>query len=157
MAFRLTSPAFADGADMPVRHTCDGSNLSPPLTWTDVPEGTRSLALIVDDPDAPRGVFTHWVIYDVSPELRELGEGAAPATQGRNSFGRTGYGGPCPPPADEAHRYRFTLYALDVSQVAPALGTREELDAGMEGHVVATAQLVGRYRRQPGVTEGGKI
>jgi Raf kinase inhibitor-like YbhB/YbcL family protein len=156
MAFRLTSPAFADGGDIPVRHTCDGSNVAPPLTWTDVPDGTRSLALIADDPDAPRGVFTHWVIYDLSPDLRELGEGAAPATQGRNSFGRTGYGGPCPPPADEPHRYRFTLYALDVPKVALALGTREELDGAMEGHVVAMARLVGRYRRQPNVTEAGK-
>jgi Raf kinase inhibitor-like YbhB/YbcL family protein len=157
MAFRLTSPAFSDGGDIPVRHTCDGSDVSPALTWVEVPEGTRSFALIVDDPDATAGDFTHWVTYDLSSELRELGEGAAPVTQGRNSFGRTGYGGPCPPPADGAHRYRFTLYALDLPQLALAHGTREELQAQMEGHVVATAQLVGRYRRHPASMRQNKI
>ena len=148
MAFRLTSPAFADGADIPVRHTCDDSNISPALTWTGVPERTRSLALIMDDPDAPRGVFTHWIVYNVAPAAGQLGEGVTPASQGRNSFGRTGYGGPCPPAEDNAHRYRFTLYALDVGEIALTDGTREELEARVEGHVVGTAQLVGRYRRR---------
>ena len=149
MEFKLSSPAFADGGDVPTRHTCDGSDLSPRLTWTDVPDGTRSLALIMDDPDAPRGTFTHWVLYDVPAELREIGEGAAPGTAGRNSFGRSGYGGPCPPAADQPHRYRFTLYALDLPTVALTQGTREELEAKMETHVLGTAQLVGRYQRQP--------
>ena len=149
MEFRLTSPAFADGADIPVRYTCDGTNVSPRLTWTEVPSGTRSLALIMDDPDAPRGTFTHWVLYDLPPELRELGEGAAPGTSGRNSFGRTGYGGPCPPAGDKPHRYRFTLYALDVPSIALENGTREELDPKMDTHVLGSAQLVGRYQRQP--------
>lgn len=148
MAFTLTSPAFADGADIPVRHTCDGDDLSPRLTWRDVPKGTRSFALIVDDPDAPRGTFTHWVLYDLPSELQELGEGAAPGTSGRNSFGRGGYGGPCPPAGDQPHRYRFTLYALDVPTIALENGTREELDARLDTHVLATAQLVGRYQRQ---------
>lgn len=132
-----------------MRHTCDGSDLSPRLTWTDAPEGTQSLALVMDDPDAPRGTFTHWVLYDLPAELRELGEGAAPGTHGRNSFGRTGYGGPCPPPGDEPHRYRFTLYALDLPEVALELGTREELESKIDAHVLATARLVGRYQRQP--------
>ncbi len=148
MAFRITSPAFAEGADIPLRHTCDGDNLSPRLTWTDVPEGTRSFALIVDDPDAPGGTFTHWVLYDIPGEARELGQGGAIGKSGRNSFGRSGYGGPCPPHGDPPHRYRFTLHALDVPSVAVRTGTREEVGAAMERHVLGTAQLVGRYRRQ---------
>jgi Raf kinase inhibitor-like YbhB/YbcL family protein len=148
MDFRLTSPAFADGADIPIRHTCDGADLSPRLTWTGVPDGTRSLALVVDDPDAPGGTFTHWVVYDLPADQSELGEGAVPATSGRNSFGRTGYGGPCPPPADAPHRYRFTLYALDIPKIALKNGTREELEAQVDAHTLGTARLVGRYKRQ---------
>lgn len=153
MDFKLTSPAFADGAAIPVRHTCDGSDLAPRLTWTGVPEGTRSFALVMDDPDAPRGTFTHWVVYDMPAELREIGEGAVLGTEGRNSFGRSGYGGPCPPPGDEPHRYRFTLYALDVPSLALETGTREELETSIDAHVLGSARLVGRYQRQrTGVT-----
>jgi Raf kinase inhibitor-like YbhB/YbcL family protein len=148
MEFRLTSPAFADGADVPVRHTCDGTDLSPRLTWTGAPTGTRSFALIVDDPDAPRGTFTHWVVYDIPSDVTEFGEGATLAKQGRNSFGGMGYGGPCPPPGDNPHRYRFTLYALDIPSIAVQNPTREELAAKMDAHVLGTAQLVGRYKRQ---------
>ena len=148
MNFKLSSPAFADGADIPVRYTCDGDDVSPRLTWTGTPQGTRSIALIMDDPDAPRGTFTHWVIHDLPPELTELGEGAALGTQGRNSFGRRGYGGPCPPPGDDPHRYRFTLYALDLPSIALQNGTREELEGKMNTHVLDKAQLVGRYQRQ---------
>jgi Raf kinase inhibitor-like YbhB/YbcL family protein len=149
MAFKISSPAFADGSDIPVRHTCDGDDLSPPISWSDVPEGTRSLALIVDDPDAPRGTFTHWVLYDIPPDTNGLREGAAPGIAGRNSFGRSGYGGPCPPPADDAHRYRFTLHALDIPSIAlSGNATREELEAKIETHVLDTAQLVGKYKRQ---------
>jgi Raf kinase inhibitor-like YbhB/YbcL family protein len=150
MDFRLTSPAFADGAEIPMRHTCDGDDLSPRLTWTAAPEGTRCFVLIVDDPDAPRGTFTHWVLYDLPADLRELGEGATVGKSGRNGFGRTGYGGPCPPPKDEAHRYRFTLYALDVPALPLAGGTREELEQKMRDHVLGSARLVGRYRRKAG-------
>jgi Raf kinase inhibitor-like YbhB/YbcL family protein len=149
MAFRISSPAFADGSDIPVRHTCDGNDLSPQIAWSDVPEGTRSLALIVDDPDAPRGTFTHWVLYDIPPETNGLGEGNTLGIAGRNSFGRSGYGGPCPPPADDAHRYRFRLHALDIPSIAlSGNATREELEAKMETHVLGTAQLVGKYKRQ---------
>ena len=147
MAFRIASPAFADGADIPLRHTCDGDNLSPRLTWTDVPEGTRSFALVVDDPDAPGGTFTHWLLYDMPADGRELGQGGAVGTSGRNSFGRNGYGGPCPPHGDPPHRYRFTLHALDAS-LGVRNGTREEVNAKLQGHVIGTAQLVGRYQRQ---------
>jgi Raf kinase inhibitor-like YbhB/YbcL family protein len=153
MAFRITSPAFADGAVIPVRYTCDGEDRSPRLTWTGAPEGTRSFVLIMDDPDAPRGTFTHWVVYDIPPDTTELAENVPDGTIGistRNSFGRTGYGGPCPPPGDDAHRYRFTLHALDVPSLAlTGKATREDVDAKMQAHVLTTAQIVGRYQRQP--------
>lgn len=148
MAFTLSSRAFADGADVPARHTCDAEDLSPPLSWTGTPAGTRSFALIMDDPDAPRGTFTHWVMYNVPPDTTSFGEGATPGTAGRNSFGRNGYGGPCPPPGDPPHRYRFSLYALDLSSVTLEMGTREELEGKMQTHILATALLVGRYQRQ---------
>lgn len=148
MDFTISSPAFADGADIPVRHTCDGDDLSPRLTWSGTPAGARSLALVMDDPDAPRGTFTHWVLYDIATELTELGEGSTQGTAGRNSFGRSGYGGPCPPPGDSPHRYRFTLLALDVPTLSLKNATREELDQKIETHVLATARLVGRYARQ---------
>jgi Raf kinase inhibitor-like YbhB/YbcL family protein len=152
MAFTLTSTAFADGADIPIRYTCEGENRSPHLTWSGTPDGTRSLALIVDDPDAPGGVFVHWVLCDIPPDVHELTEHVAGATvgmSGRNSFGKVGYGGPCPPPGDPPHRYRFTLFALDV----PSLGlsgipSREDVDAAMETHIIGTAHLTGRYQRQ---------
>ncbi len=152
MAFSLTSPVFADGGPIPTRHTCDGENRSPTLTWSDVPEGTRSFALIVDDPDAPAGTFTHWVLHDIPVDVRELSENvpdATPGVSGRNSFLETGYGGPCPPPRDETHRYRFVLHALDTESLGLSNGaSREEVEARMSGHVLATAQLVGKYRRQ---------
>jgi Raf kinase inhibitor-like YbhB/YbcL family protein len=148
MGFKLTSTDFADGADIPQRNSCDGDDLAPRLTWKGVPDGTRSLALVMDDPDAPHGTFTHWVVYDIPPEVTELSEGSTLGTQGRNSFGRSGYGGPCPPPGDAAHRYRFTLYALDLPTLALQKGTREELDAQVEAHVLGTTRLVGRYQRQ---------
>ena len=150
MHFRITSPVFADGAAIPVRHTCDGADVSPRLTWTGAPEGTRAFALIMDDADAPHGTFTHWIVYDIPAETIELGEGAAMLIEGRNSFGRTGYAGPCPPAGHGAHRYRFTLYALDVPTVALSGGaTREELESKIETHTIATARLVGKYERQP--------
>ena len=148
MAFTLTSPAFADGAPIPVQYTCDGEDRSPRLTWTGAPSGTRSFALVVDDPDAPKGTFTHWVVYDLPGDLAELDERSTRGTQGRNSFGRSGYGGPCPPPRDEPHRYRFKLIALDVPTLALRQATREALEAAIDGHVLGTAQLVGHYRRQ---------
>lgn len=154
MAFRISSPAFADGADIPVRHTCDGEDLSPQLTWSDVPDGARSLVLIVDDPDAPRGTFTHWLLCDIPPDATGLGENVAMGTvgvAGRNGFGRSGYGGPCPPPADAAHRYRFTLHAVDVPSLGlSANATREQVQAKMGTHVLGTAQCVGKYKRQRG-------
>lgn len=148
MDFTVTSPAFGDGAAIPVRHTCDGDDVSPALRWDGVPRGSRSLAMIVDDPDAPRGTFTHWVVYDLPESLRDIAEGEAPGTPGRNSFGRIGYSGPCPPPGHGPHRYRFTLYALDLPAIALESGTREELEARMETHVLGTARLTGVYERK---------
>lgn len=153
MAFELKSPTFAVNAEIPRKHTCDGPDLSPPLAWSDPPAGTQSFSLIVDDPDAPVGTWVHWVLYDLPVNLRELVEDipkdpelASGARQGRNDFRRIGYGGPCPPPGP-AHRYFFKLYALDAKTNLKAGATKAELLRAMEGHILAQAELVGRYQR----------
>lgn len=150
----LTSPAFEEGGTIPARHTCDGEDLSPPLRWSGVPEGARSLALIVDDPDAPAGTWVHWVLYGVGPDRDELPEGVPAAEtgpdgarQGRNDFQRLGYGGPCPPP-NGAHRYRFKLYALDADPELEPGATKKKLLDAIEGRVLAEARLTGEYRRR---------
>jgi Raf kinase inhibitor-like YbhB/YbcL family protein len=150
----LKAAAFEPGGDIPGRFTCDGSNISPALSWTTPPEGTRSFALIMEDPDAPRRTWVHWVLYDLPGTDRELPEGVAPkgtlpsgARQGRNDFGKTGYGGPCPPPGP-AHRYYFRLYALDTELRLEAGVTRARLDRSMRGHILAHAELMSRYRRE---------
>jgi Raf kinase inhibitor-like YbhB/YbcL family protein len=151
---RLTSPAFRPGELIPARHACDGDDLSPALAWSDPPHRTRAFALIVEDPDAPGGVFTHWVIFDLPPDARHLPEGV-PRTerpprggvQGRNDFGNVGYDGPCPPPG-QTHHYRFRLYALDEPVAAEPRTTRHELLAAIEGHVVTRVDLIGTYRRR---------
>jgi Raf kinase inhibitor-like YbhB/YbcL family protein len=159
MAFRITSPAFADGSAVPTRHTCDGENRSPLLTWSGAPEAARSFVLLMDDPDAPNGTFTHWVLYDIASETTELGENVPEGTlgiAGRNSFGRAGYGGPCPPASDPPHRYRFTLHALDIPSLALSRDAeREQVEAQMNGHVLSTAQLVGTYQRGAGARGAG--
>jgi Raf kinase inhibitor-like YbhB/YbcL family protein len=152
-AFQLTASDFSPGGTIPVRFTCSGENVSPALTWTQPPAGTRSLALIVDDPDAPAGTWVHWVVYDLLASLRRLPEGV-PRTerlrdggqQGSNDFRKTGYGGPCPPPG-KPHRYFFHLYALDAPLSLPDRATRAEVDAAMRGHILAEARLMGRYGR----------
>jgi Raf kinase inhibitor-like YbhB/YbcL family protein len=156
MAFELTSPAFRNEQEIPRRFTCDGENLSPALRWTDAPPGTKALALIADDPDAPGGVFAHWVLYDIPVSARELAEGTpaqaalpAGAREGLNDFGKVGYGGPCPPPGP-AHRYYFTLYALDRPTELPERATRQQLLEAVERHVLAEARLMGRYARAAG-------
>lgn len=150
---QLTSAAFTAGSRIPSRCTCEGEDVSPPLAWTGVPPEARSLALVVDDPDAPRRRWVHWVVYDLPPTLHGLPADVPPdgalsggAQQGRNDFGRAGYGGPCPPPGP-AHRYVFTLFALDTVLALPAGATRAELSRAMEGHVLATAGLVGTFGR----------
>lgn len=152
MAFKLTIPAFADGGPIPRLHTCEGADVSPSLEWTGDPSNTRSLMLIVDDPDAPAGTWNHWLLYDLSPTVRSLAQGFKPGKQGLsgvNDFGRTGYGGPCPPKGHGPHRYFFKLYALDLASLGlPAGARRRDIDTAMRGHVLAEAQYMGRYERR---------
>lgn len=149
----LTADAFEHGAAIPVALTCDGVNRSPALRWSEPPPGTASLALIMDDPDARRGTWVHWVLYDLPPHVGGLPDGVAAtptlasgARQGRNDFGHIGYGGPCPPP-ERPHRYFFRLFAVDRAlDMLKAGATRAELERAMQGHVLARAELMGRYR-----------
>ena len=153
MEIKITSSAFKEGDMIPARYTCDGANISPPLRWGAPPEGTRSLALICDDPDAPMGTWVHWVIYSLPPEERELSENM-PATktlkngalQGITDFKRVGYGGPCPPSG--THRYYFKLYALDIVVGLGPGATKKELLKAIENHILASGQLMGRYKRR---------
>lgn len=153
MALTLTSTAFEEGKSIPSKHTCDGEDISPALAWRGVPEGTKSLALICDDPDAPVGTWVHWVLYGVPADTTSLPQGVPQqesvegvGVQGRNDFKRIGYGGPCPPPGTP-HRYFFKLYALDDVPALEPGATKKALLAAMEGHVLAQGQLMGRYRR----------
>jgi Raf kinase inhibitor-like YbhB/YbcL family protein len=149
MSIQLISPAFDSGSEIPRKYTCDGSDISPPLQWTGVPDGTRSIALIVDDPDAPRGTWTHWVVANLDAATTSLPEGGPlpeGAVEGRNDFDRTGYGGACPPPGSE-HRYFFRLYALDSElDVRPDV-TRKDVLAALRDHVLDEGELMGRYSR----------
>jgi Raf kinase inhibitor-like YbhB/YbcL family protein len=153
MAITLTSTAFLEGQSIPKAYTGDGKDASPPLRWTAPPEGTRSFALICEDPDAPGGTWVHWVLFDLPADTRELGESVSPkgelpsgAKQGTSDFGKLGYGGPAPPPG-KPHRYFFKLRALDRLLDLRAGATRVDLLAAMKGHVLAEGQLMGRYGR----------
>ncbi len=150
MVMSLSSPAFRQGERIPAKYTCQGKDISPPLAWSGVPASTRSLALIMDDPDAPGGVFTHWVIFNIPPERRQLAE-AVPAEfgsglQGSTDFGSNGYGGPCPPPG-HPHHYRFTLYALDGQLDLAAGSSKKQLLNAIRGRILDQGQLVGTYQR----------
>jgi Raf kinase inhibitor-like YbhB/YbcL family protein len=147
----LMSPAFQQGQPIPVVHTCDGQDRSPALAWSGLPAGTRSLVLLCDDPDAPVGTWVHWVLYDMAPDQTGLAEGAGAGAagggvQGRNSWKRTGYGGPCPPPG-KPHRYFFVLYALDAKVNLPEGATQAQVEAAMKGHVIGRGELMGVYGR----------
>jgi hypothetical protein len=146
-AFALESSAFDNAQPIPSRHTCQGEDVSPPLQWTNVPEGTRSLALVVDDPDAPGGVFTHWIAWGLDPAAEGLGEGASAPREGQNDFGTSGYRGPCPPPGHGRHRDVFRLYALDADLELGAGAAKAGLEQAIEGHVLTMAELVGTYER----------
>lgn len=153
MAIEIRSPAFEDGEAIPARYTCDGLDVSPQLSWDSVPSDAQSLALIADDPDAPRGTFLHWVIYDLPPDTRAIPEDVpkrqtlpSGAAQAVNGAGSVGYMGPCPPSG--IHRYFFKLYALDTQLGLGGGGTNEEVLDAMEGHVIAEGQLMGTYRRR---------
>jgi len=153
MSIQLTSTAFAEGKPIPAKYTCDGTDVSPPLEWSNVPEGTKSLALISDDPDAPVGTWVHWVIYAIPPDVNELQENIPKseiltngAKQGISDFKRIGYGGPCPPPGGP-HRYFFKFYALDAELDLKPGATKQQLLRAMEGHILAQGQLIGTYQR----------
>jgi Raf kinase inhibitor-like YbhB/YbcL family protein len=148
MKIELTSTAFSEGATLPTPHTGDGADTSPPLAWSDPPANTTSFALICDDPDAPRGTWVHWVLFNLSADTRVLKEGAEPAgaTQGTNDFGNLGYGGPAPPKG-KPHRYFFKLYALDTTLELPAGATKAQVVDAMKGHILAEGQLMGKYQR----------
>ena len=153
MVLAISSSVFQEGDRIPTKYTCDGQDVSPPLVWSDLPPGTQSLALIVDDPDAPGGTFTHWVLFNIPSDSRELTE-AVPTQaqlpsggrQGRNDFRRIGYGGPCPPPG-RPHRYQFTLYALDQPLDLEAGVVKDRLLDAMKGHILGEGQLTGTYQR----------
>jgi Raf kinase inhibitor-like YbhB/YbcL family protein len=152
--FNLTSPAFQNGQAIPSQYTCDSAGQSPPLAWSQPPAGTRSLALVVDDPDAPSGTFRHWGAYDIPANLRSLDAGAGNSAgssfaQAVNGFGKIGYGGPCPPNGHGPHHYRFKLYALSVDKLAgPANPKVEDVESEAQKHLVGRAELTGTYERR---------
>jgi Raf kinase inhibitor-like YbhB/YbcL family protein len=152
-ALLITSSAFEGGGTIPTRYTCDGEDLSPPLSWSEPPAGTGSLVLLCDDPDAPAGTWDHWVLFNIPATARSLPQNlpSAPVldgagVHGANSWGRIGYGGPCPPEGTE-HRYYFRLYALDISLDLDPGATRKDVEKALKGHILAQGQLVGQYGR----------
>lgn len=144
---QLTTSAWQQDGPIPARFTCDGENVSPPISIAEVPEGAQSLVLIVDDPDAPRGDWVHWTVWNMAPDTADIAEGAAPigAAEGMTDFGEPGYGGPCPPSGE--HRYQFKLYALDIMLDLPTSAKKADIEQAMVGHMLGQATLVGRYRR----------
>jgi len=150
----LTSSAFHEGGSIPSRYTCDGKNISPSLRWSGAPAGTKSFALIADDPDAPAGAWAHWLLWNLPASVKELDKGlpASPQLaegtfQGKNDFGRNGYGGPCPPSG--THHYVFKLYALDTKLTLKSDASRPNVEAAMKDHILAQASLIGVYQRKP--------
>jgi hypothetical protein len=153
MSIQITSPAFTEGQPIPRKYTCDGDDASPPLAWSGVPGEAKSLALIVDDPDAPAGTWVHWVFFNLPSTLTKLNEGLAKTptieglgAQGTNDFRKTGYGGPCPP-RGKPHRYFFKLYALDTSLSLRPGASKADLEKAMRGHILAQGQMIGTYSR----------
>ncbi len=152
MTLEVTSSAFTQGNPIPARYSCKGEDISPPLTWSDPPAGTQSFVLIMDDPDAPMGTWVHWVIYNIPASARGLPENVPSdaqlpdgSVQGKNSWGRFGYGGPCPPSG--THRYFFKLYALDTTLDLPAGADKRTLESAMRGHILAQGELMGTFSR----------
>jgi Raf kinase inhibitor-like YbhB/YbcL family protein len=143
---KISSSAFSDGGSIPAKYTCDGANSSPPLSIEGVPPAAKSLALIMDDPDAPSGTFDHWIVWNIDPKAAAIAEGQSPqGVAGRNGFGKSGYGGPCPPSGE--HRYYFRLYALDTTLNLQPSSKKTDLQNAMKGHTLADAQMMGRYKR----------
>lgn len=158
MGLELTSIALQPNQAIPTRFSCEGERVSPPLAWSGAPPNTAAFALIVDDPDAPRGTFTHWVLYNIPGNVNHLEENIPQeqplrngALQGQNDFGGSGYGAPCPPTGDAPHHYRFTLYALDAPLHLRENATKQQVLAAMQGHVLGEAHLVSTYKRQGSV------
>ena len=152
MAMRLIIAAFAEGGTIPALHTCEAADLSPAIEWTGTPSEAKSFALIVDDPDAPGGVWNHWLLFDIPPAVHAIAQGFKPGQvgeSGTNDFGRIGYNGPCPPKRGGPHRYYFKLYALDVAKLDLKKGAeRASLDRALKGHVIGEAQYMGRCERK---------
>ncbi len=154
-ALQIKSPDFKNGEAIPAKFTCDGEDISPQLVISDIPKGTKSLVLIMDDPDAPMGTWVHWVVYNIPPQTRVLKRNFPKSEtlkngtiQGENSWGRIGYGGPCPPKGDKPHRYFFTLYAVDKKLNLPPGARKREILLAIKGHIIQKAQLMGKYRRK---------
>lgn len=152
MAFQLFSTGFTDGGWISDLHTCQGADVSPSLEWSGEPSDTRSFALIMDDPDAPVGTWNHWLLYDIGAKAHSLAQGfkaGGIGLSGKNSWGKLGYGGPCPPKGHGPHRYFFRMHALDVETLGlPAGAAREDMDRALKKHVLAEAQYMGRYERK---------
>ena len=153
MPLTISSPSFSNAGSIPKNFTCEGADVSPQLVWTEAPEGTKSFALLVDDPDAPVGNWNHWTLWNMPANLRGLPEGVGKQArlldgteQGRNDFRKTGYNGPCPPPG-KPHRYFFKVFALDTTLELKADSSKKELEARMKGHILAQGELMGTYRR----------
>jgi len=153
MTFKLSSPSFENGGEIPQKFTCSGADVSPELAWANPPGGTRAFALIADDPDAPVGTWVHWVVFDLPPQAVRLPENVTKVDeisgggkQGRNDFRKIGYGGPCPPPG-KPHRYFFKLYALDKALDLKAGATKQDVERAMQGHILAQVELMGKFKR----------
>jgi Raf kinase inhibitor-like YbhB/YbcL family protein len=153
MSFSISSTSFPNGGDIPKKFTCDGADVSPELSWTGPPAGTQSFALIADDPDAPSGTWTHWVLFDLAPETNNLAESVSKIDelpggerQGRNDFRKIGYNGPCPPPG-KPHRYFYKLYALNAKLDLKPGTSKEEVEQAMEGRILGKAEWMGKYQR----------
>lgn len=143
---KITSPAFKHEGMIPSEYTCDGDDISPELNIAEVPENANSLVLVCDDPDAPRGTWDHWIVFNIAPSTAKIAKGAEPkGTPGKNSWGNTGYGGPCPPSG--THRYFFKLYALDKRLDLPEGASKADIQKAMQGHIIEEAQLMGKYKK----------
>lgn len=141
----ISSPAFTNEGAIPSKYTCDGQNINPPLEIKGIPQGAQSLALIVEDPDAPRGIFDHWIVWNIQPGAT-IAEESTPGREGKNGFGKTAYGGPCPPSG--THRYFFKVYALDADLDLPAASSKRDLEQAMQPHLLAEGSLMGTYRKK---------
>jgi len=152
MALQLVISAFPEGATVPSLHTCEGADVSPALEWSGAPGETKSFAIIVDDPDAPGGVWNHWLLFDIPASVHAIAQGFKPGKLGEsgvNDFGKPGYNGPCPPKRGGPHRYYFKLFALDVAKLDVKAGAkRADLDRAMKGHILTQAQYMGRFERK---------